>query len=250
MSPYKIAFCLIALWGNSVWAEPCDFDTIQKMGKYIGYQPDEAAITACKLMPNKPQYMLLAIAQFEPDPTADESSYVGDYDLDIIVMDTGSYKVIKRFIRKKAIPSDAVALTALTFDTAKYNLNNHQRAFGLRMKFSNNSRMNPYSHMLLNLYVETDTGLQQVLQGFEVESYYGEWDDNCVGEFYSSSSTLTIKKPEATGFSDILVKTQSGGSINRLIKDECTDQEKPKETQSSLLKYTGGSYKLVTEKLP
>lgn len=250
MSPTKIALCFTLLWANICWAEPCESDTLQKLGSHIGYQPAATTISDCKIMPNKPQYMLVAIAQLTPESIVDEGNYAGEYDLDMIVMDAASYKVIKRFSQAKAIPTDAIAFTGLTIDTAKYNLNNRQRAFGLRVNFRGSSRVNPYSQTLLNLYIEVDKGLQEVLHGFEVESYSGEWDGNCEGEFYFSTSTLAIKKTEATGFSDLLVKTQSGGSVNRLIKDECTDKEKVKETQHSLLRYTGGSYKLVTEKTP
>lgn len=244
----KIILCTSLFWANICCAEPCGPEIIQKLTKYTATQPADTEFSACKLMPNKPQYMLVALAQFRPDPTSSDPTYVGHYDINVMVVDTTYYKPVNKLTKAKVIPVDAVALTDLDIDTARYNLNNSQRAFGVRITLSGSSRVNPYSQTFLNLYIESGAALQEILSDFEVALSGGEWDGNCEGEFFSAASTLSIKKPEATGFSDILVKTEHIDTVNSLVQDECSYQDKAKEITRSQLKYAGGSYKLITEK--
>jgi len=53
-----------------------------------------------------------------------------------------------------AFYSDAIELTDFEIDTARYQLNNESRAFGVRSNFAHNPYSFSFSEQLINLYVQ------------------------------------------------------------------------------------------------
>ncbi|MBA6067467.1 hypothetical protein [Pseudomonas mosselii] len=172
----------------------------------------------------------------------------GDYGLDVLVADAASGKVIAHSYQEAAIVSDAVQFSGLMLDTARYQVAPGLRAFGVRIRHTGSSRVNPFGSETLSLFVNDGSQLRQNMEQLVVSKSNGEWDGVCAGEFDETKRTLAIGKPGKDGFSRLRVTEISTGSQS-VVKgnDDCEEIERSSTTKTFNLEYHGGRYGVPKE---
>lgn len=201
-------------------------------------------LAVCKVNPADASQVLAALPLMV---NVDEYGQ-GDYGLDVLVADATSGKVIAHSYQEAAIVSDAVQFSGLTLDTARYQVSPGLRAFGVRIRHTGSSRVNPFSSETLSLYVNDGSQLRQVMGDLVVSKGNGEWDGACAGEFGETKRTLAIGKPGKEGFSRLRVTEISTGSRS-VVKGEdgCEEIESSSTTKTFNLDYDGGRYGVPKE---
>lgn len=220
-----------------------DDETFQFGGSTISINHGETGIDAphmmtCRVWPANPQLTLVAVPLIK---SANEDGTVGD--LELLVIDTASSAVKHRLLLDNRMTDDAISISAVEFDTARYRLTQEQTAFGLRISTVGSSRPNPYDDVSLWLYVIDKGSLRPILDGMIVSKNTGEWDTNCAGEFQSMQSTLSIASTRTHGYADITVVETRSTKTNFVEKDNnCEDKTVTSKPQTLRLVYDGEQY--------
>ncbi|SCX13557.1 hypothetical protein DSM25558_1738 [Agrobacterium sp. DSM 25558] len=226
-----------------------DDETFQVGESTISINDREAGIDAphmmtCRVWPANPQLTLVAVPLIK---SANEDGTVGD--LELLVVDTGTSAVRKRLLLADRMTDDAIRISAVEFDTARYRLSREQTAFGLRISTNGSSRPNPYDEVSLWLYAIDKGSLHPLLDGMIVSKNTGEWDTNCAGEFQSSESTLSMSSNRTHGYADITVVETGSTKTNFVGKDNsCEDKTVTSKPQTLRLVYDGKEYRIPEDR--
>jgi len=198
----------------------------------------------CRVWPANPQLTLVAVPLIK---STNEDGTVGD--LELLVIDTASSAVKYRLLLTDRMNDDAISISAVEFDTARYRLTQDQTAFGLRISTSGSSRPNPYDGVGLWLYVIEKGSLRSVLDGLVVSQNGGEWDTDCAGEFQSSESTLSMSSNRTHGYADITVVETKSTKTSFVEKDNnCNDKTVTGKPQTLRLVYDGERYPIPEDR--
>lgn len=178
-------------------------------------------LSTCKVWPAMPDKTLVALLHGSED-----ESGTATYDLALLILNPQAQPLQHSYF-KQAFESDAIRLTALEFDTARYQLSKTHLAFGLRSSYQGSSRANPYSATHLSLYVEQPEGLKAVLSNFQTHLDSGEWDGQCAGSFDSLKRTLAITSRQNQGWFNIRVNSRHSSEHAVLTADNGCQSSKP-----------------------
>jgi hypothetical protein len=182
-----------------------------------------------------------------PRPSSDPG--VMQFDLDVLVVqqadngNTDRATVVSRLYEASAMREDAVRISEIKVDTARYTLAADARAFGLRIVRQGSSRVNPYSNETLTLYVPQGPKLARVLDALEMTLERGEWDANCAGNFETVRSSLSVARSTSHGWADLLLRRTRTETRSSSQGDECVTHERPAKFSSQTLRYDGTAYR-------
>lgn len=192
----------------------------------------------CKVWPERPE-MTLALVPL----MASDSDDGNQGDLDLLLLDSQSLRPLQRIRLHGYMNDDAVRITDLKFDTARYQLAPDKPAFGVRKTLEGSSRPNPFEEVDLSLYTVVDGGLRAVLDGLVVSSGSGEWDTECVGSFTTHDAVLAMRKSQTHGLADIGI-TGTDETYERRLDDhrECVDDSRVTTPLKALLRFDGSQY--------
>ncbi|MFK3647002.1 hypothetical protein ACI2IY_01015 [Lysobacter enzymogenes] len=193
---------------------------------------------ACKVWPASPDKTLLAVRLRHEAADGD----VDVADLEVLVGDSNRPRILQRYRENEALTSDAMRISSVTLDTARYRLNDSVTAFGVRVAYSGSSRVNPYASTVLNLYAADEGKLRPVLRKLEVALDRGEWDGSCAGEFETAKRTVAIDAKRDHGYAGLLVA--SAGQSSRAVADgkDCSEKTVAKNKSSVRLAFDGREY--------
>lgn len=195
--------------------------------------------SACKVWPWAPDKTIMVMMLSAPD--ADPNMPI--YDVDVLVTDTHSGKVIARNTHPQAIQDDAVQTRYVTIDTARYQLTPELRAFAIRFSHTGASRVNPFNTESLNMYVLKGKTLPLLVNHFTVGDNGGEWDGNCAGNFTDSKRTLSVLKTTSHGYADLRVQGKTTSSEAILDQSgNCISKEVEKKEADIILRFNGSVY--------
>lgn len=192
----------------------------------------------CKPWPANPALTLAAL----PLQATDGTDGTKVYDLDILVADSASGTVIAHLYWPAAIESDAIRLSSISFDTARYRLSPDNRAFGVRITHEGSSRVSPYELTSLSLFTVDGQTLRAVLDRLIIEQSVGEWDGRCAGEFDRTSRTIDMGPPGRDGFASLKISEKSTKTTDTLKNDECVSKDKAAGQSSIVIDYRNGRY--------
>jgi hypothetical protein len=198
----------------------------------------DASNAACKIWPANPALTLAVL----PLPHKDATDDGGIDDLEVLVADSASGAVIAHGFRPSAITYDAVRLSGISLDTARYQLTPNNRAFGVRISYSGSSRVDPFDATSLSLYVVDGQALRLVLDRLAAESSTGEWDGNCAGDFSKMTRTIDIGPRRREGYAALNIAEKSTKSVNTAVKDECGSKNQSSTQTKVTLEYQNGRY--------
>ncbi|MCU0093361.1 hypothetical protein N8H72_25545 [Pseudomonas koreensis] len=204
----------------------------------------EQDFSVCKEWPAYPGLNIGANAKFERSSVPGATDTSGTYDFNLAVLKSDQTKPVATYHQASAFFSGGVALRELSLDTARYKLTPEVRAFGVRVQFTNSSRLNPLEETHLSLYVREGEKLRPVLSQLVVYEYGGEWDGDCAGERYETTRTVEIAKTSSHGYADLIIKTKTTGTTNVVEGDTCEDKISVSSPELTTLSYDGKSYVL------
>lgn len=185
-----------------------------------------------------------------PLPRGAVSDAGTEFDLDVMVVqqadngNTDRARIASRVFEKRALVEDAVRISDILIDTARYTLAPDTRAFGLRVKHSGSSRANPYANEELRLYVPQGERLHKVLDGLETTRERGEWDTACAGKFEQVRTSVAVSRTSSNkGYADLLLsQTRIESHATPSVDGECVEREQPARFKTLTLQYDGTRY--------
>lgn len=193
----------------------------------------------CKVWPAWPDKTLLALKLQHESATGLD---VEPADLELLVADSTRAQILQRYREANALDSDAIRVSGLSLDTARYRLDERTTAFGLRVSYTGASRANPYSSTSLSLYVPDGASLRPVLSRLQVALDRGEWDTQCAGEFESVQRTVAIDAKRDHGYAGLLVASSASTNRNEESDGQCSNVESPARKSRERLHYDGREY--------
>ncbi|HEY3198551.1 MAG TPA: hypothetical protein VGJ57_11100 [Nitrospirales bacterium] len=215
----------------------------------LGYAEDQAHHAACKRMPSNRKKSIVALSFIRQDHAiqADEFNDSGEYDLDVLIIQSETGELLRHLHLDKVYASDAWRFSGIAIDTSRYNLAPRVRAFGVRATNASSSRASPGGETTLSLYVEEGKTIRQVLSGLVVGKTGGEWDTQCAGHFSQTDRTIKMGRPVNKGFADLIVTSTTINTENRMIEDECNEVSQKPITAQFTLRYDGKAYVIPPE---
>jgi hypothetical protein len=193
---------------------------------------------ACKVWPADPSLMLAVL----PMPQAGASDDEATYDVEVLLVDRRSGAIVAHSLQPSAITSDAIGLSSIEFDTARYQLTPQLRAFGVRVTYEGSSRVDPYEAQVLSLYVRDGGALRRVLADMVVSNSTGEWDGNCAGTFSSTTRTLAVGPADDSGFATLRIGEVSKETVARQTGHDCVSTDGVPKRSTTTLNYNGTAY--------
>ncbi|MBJ2174728.1 hypothetical protein JBL43_10805 [Aureibaculum sp. A20] len=198
-----------------------------------------------KVMPNDSTKTIVVIPKLETEYN-EQNDCCFELNSYILIVNSLSYQIENKYIesyKSNGWVSDAVVLVEISIDTAPYYLSNEKRAFGIRVKYNGNSRVNPYGYETITLFEPQDNSLRTLLKNYNVLEYSGQWDGNCIGEFSSKKKTIIITDNLTNSHLDILIKSKITNSIAFLNENNDCDEKETVTEKTETLTYENGSYK-------
>jgi hypothetical protein len=207
-------------------------------------RPITAADSACKVWPADTALTLAVLAFKQKSADQDEATY----DVDVLVANSDTGEVLAHLYRTAALSEDAITIESVGLDTARYQLAPDTRAFGVRVAHAGGSRADPFSDLVLDLYVVQGHTLKRVLGNLETHHENGEWDENCAGTFATIDRVISIDPTQVHGYASLRVSQKSVSSDAKMSGDKCVSRDMPPVRADFTLPYDGTQYK-VPEKL-
>jgi hypothetical protein len=192
----------------------------------------------CKAWPANPAHTLAVLPWPQQGASEDETTY----DLEILVADSATGKIIAHRYEPSAITSDAIRLDRIALDTAAWQLTPQQRAFGVSANYEGASRVAPFGATVLSLYVLEGTQLRRVLGDLTTQQNTGDWDGNCAGDFSATTRTLSIGPVGKKGYAALKIAEKIVETSNTPIEKECASKSTTGKRTSYTLDYDGASY--------
>lgn len=196
-------------------------------------------LVTCKKIPTNPNLSIFVI------PLITQQNEEGNsvFDLDIVVADTSTGTIVSNLFKENALVSDAMEITNITIDTAAYQLNENDRAFGVKINSYHRGGESVNSD-ILSLYTFNTQLLHPIIPTIEVESSISSQMTSCDADAHSIKRFISILPTKTDDFYDILVNEK--GTKNVQSKKSC--KETKKNTQYKL-KYSAkiGAYDVPKE---
>jgi hypothetical protein len=211
----------------------------------LGYPEDQPRRTACRLMPGDKSKSIVALSLIRKDPAAqvEDDNDMGDYDLDVLIVQSGDGKALSHLHLDNVYASDAWRFSGIGIDTARYNLAPGVRAFGVRATHEGSSRVFPAGETTLNLYIDKDKRIRQILSsGLVVSKSRGESDMQCSGNYSQTERTIKMGKSVSHGFADLIVTSTTVNTESTMIKGECSESSQKPKIEYFTLRYDGNTY--------
>ncbi|VVD64448.1 hypothetical protein [Pandoraea fibrosis] len=195
-------------------------------------------LASCKVWPANPAITLAALPLPQPGGTDDDKVY----DVDVLVTDSQTGKVVAHRFEPSALISDAVRLRSISLDTAPWRLTPQVLAFGVRADFEGSSRVNPFSQSSLSLYVIDGATLRKIVDKLATQAGGGEWDGNCAGRFSDTSRAVAVGPAGKDGFAKLVVSEKTVTTTNKPTRNDCASKESTLKRPSVTLEYDGTRY--------
>ena len=213
-----------------------------------GYKIDGARIqlseafnphaVVCRTWPAHPELTLMAVPLMQKEDAGDNEG-----DLELFVLDSSNATIRQRLRLPGRMSDDAVRISSIAFDTARYQVAPGQTAFGLRITKESSSRPNPFGETDLWLYTFNGNQLKPVLNGIVVDTNGGEWDTNCAGSFSQTKRTLAMASAAHNGYADITITEAKSSSTNVVDKaGECQSHDAKPQRTTYRLAHDGKQY--------
>ncbi|TWI49649.1 hypothetical protein IQ22_03972 [Pseudomonas duriflava] len=232
-----MAAALTLVLSPTAFAQDC---SVNEILEHV-YGPDHKAdleLSTCKVWPARPGITLVAAGL-----NRDGDYQVGSEDLELLLVDTATSRVIARRLEEDRLGYDAIQVGKLTFDTAPYKLQDNVLAFGLRIGRHNNSGGYPFSQTSLTLYIAGKSGPEPVLEDLLVESFSGETDAVCQGRYEESAATLALGSATSHGLHSLAV-TQRISTYHEVMgtSDTCMPEDEKTAQHRYTLTFDGTRY--------
>ena len=236
MKNMKILLLLITFSFPMISFADCEKWINHLLEKYHSSRESDKAV--CKIWPADESKTIVVL----PFPNDIKGTIY--YDVDVLLVDTQSGELIAHNWQQDAFVSDAIELNNFEIDTARYQLNNESRAFGVRANSANGSPYVPISQQVINLYVQQKEKLNRVVNKLVLKNFSGEWND-CDGEYNSRNAVLLLGKNTTNNYKDLIVSyNEQKEIIKKNSERECVKEITNSTKRKYTLHYNGVEYPL------
>jgi hypothetical protein len=139
----------------------CNASLIHTVAEASHINEPDSDLSACRRDPTSPDHRIVAMfVPVSPEAGHDDES---PYDLNLVIWNTKTARPVASYKKAKAIEVNAPIRGSASIDTARYNLADGVRAFGLRTNQYTSCGGCTYSETKLALYVRDGNTLRPVL---------------------------------------------------------------------------------------
>jgi hypothetical protein len=194
---------------------------------------------ACARMPGREglTVMLVPIRHEEADEWLD---MVGD--LEVLVFADGSGTPSHRLLEQRLTSEDAIAVSRIEIDPARYDLDGSTPVFGVRIERANRARYNPGSVSTLRLYRIEEGRLEAILIDLAVGSAISEFNNNCEGEELETRRDVLVSDPGPNSLADLVVVGRTVKTVSSGMGEACTQMTEDFGEERTVLVFDGRSY--------
>ncbi|WZB60907.1 hypothetical protein WJ970_24645 [Achromobacter xylosoxidans] len=151
-------------------------------------------------------------------------------------------------LRKRRLPGlmkdDAERLTGVVFDTARYDLSQDERAFGIRVTRSASSTGSMQGETSLRLFVMSEHELHVVLDGLLVSRLQGAWENECDSREEKRDVTLSVDEAKSAGYQNLVATDTRVSRVYAPQGAKCVDRVTDKTTARHTLAFDGKTYSI------
>ena len=164
----------------------------------------------------------------------------------ILITDTETGKIKYTYFESAKTnewDSSAVGLECIKIGTTAYAIAKRKNALGVRVYYRGSSGPNPFYYETISLFVVESNALKNVLKNYTIDSFSGEWDTHCAGEFTDHKKILSVSCNKTNGFFDLLIENTITERETFVTNDNDCDEKITINTEKRTLKYVNGNYK-------
>lgn len=174
-------------------------------------------------------------------PLAKGDENEASFDLYVVVYNLLQKKIAQFYKGVDEYSSDAIVLEKLSIDTAKFIVNEKERAFGLRAYFRNYSRVSAFAEETFSLFLPQETSLKKILNQYSLNTSHSESYDECEASLSENNTSMFMMDSKKTkGYFNIKNRITL---IRNTFSADCRDEKEEKSTKTVFLKYNGKEYK-------
>ncbi|MBR8657725.1 hypothetical protein KDH83_30890, partial [Achromobacter sp. Marseille-Q0513] len=139
---------------------------------------------------------------------------------------------------------DAVRLTGVVFDTARYDLAQDERAFGIRVTRSTSSTGSMQGETSLRLFVMSEHELHVVMDGLVVSRLRGAWENECDSREEKRDVTLSVDAAKSAGYRNLVATDTRVSRVYAPQGAKCVDRVTDTTTTRHTLAFDGKTYSI------
>ena len=206
-----------------------------------GNRHNPFAVT-CKAWPAKPELLLAAVPVMR-DLSGAKAADGHDGDLDVLVLERATLQPLRKRRLPGLMKDDAVRLTGVVFDTARYDLSQDERAFGIRVTRSASSTGSMQGETSLRLFVMSEHELHVVMDGLLVSRLQGAWENECDSR-EERDVTLSVDEAKSAGYQNLVATDTRVSRVYAPQGAKCVDRVTDKTTTRHTLAFDGKTYSI------
>ena len=177
-----------------------------------------------------------------PEITEKKEDYI-ILNSNIILVNNDSHEIIANYQGEADWFIDAIILDDITIQPDIYDLNNSKIAFGVQLHYYGSSGPNPYTGIELSLYELDNKKLNLILENYPINSFNGETDTNCNGDFKEHNKTIEVINKTKEKYPDL--KVIDTITYSKMSDENCETKIYKTSKEIHKLKYTDGKYKNI-----
>lgn len=228
----------------------CESSFINKVRYELGYLEElneNYNLVACKPLPNSPNQIIVAIARRQEGTEIDDSETMGDYNLDISLVNGKTGKTIIHKFIKQRFTWDGTRFGGIEIDTANYTVSSGLRAFGIRATYHTGGFT---SDQTLSLFAVNGKEINEVLSDAVMYIFFENKFSSCLNETRVSTRTVSVDTKKENGFYNLLVTevlVDSHEESDREKIGECVWKIDNNEIKNYTLHFNGKKYVVPNE---
>jgi hypothetical protein len=192
-------FLFIGLYAYSNFSiGACDASFVETVRHKLGYeakQSESSEFVACKQFSPSKGESIFAIAKRQEGTEIGDSDTMGDYNLEIALVDNRTTKILRRAFFKQRFLSDGYRFDGIEIDTANYAIAPNLRAIGIRANY--HLDMGFTWSQSLTLFAPSGTTYMEILSNADMAiSYDMKWP-SCTNKTREATRTVSISKKSA-----------------------------------------------------
>ncbi|MBI3729025.1 MAG: hypothetical protein HY254_11935 [Burkholderiales bacterium] len=243
---------LLMLFSNASFAA-CEEAFVDEVRRGLGYIEERHEISqfvVCKPMPDAPGISIVAIARLQKGSEVGNSDVMGEYNLDISLVNTSSGDTIAHQFYPRRFVWDGTRFGGIEIDTANYKITSSGRAFGIR---SSEGGTGFSYHQSLSLYILRGKSLLEILSNAPIIESFNKRFPQCMNETRTGTRTINMAKKKKNGHFDLLVSEELVDTRDERIKgatldeDDCQVKVIKREIKKYLLRFDGKRYVIPRE---
>lgn len=175
---------------------------------------------------------------FIPEISEKTENYMG-FKAHLLIVDNESGTIESSYSEDKWLYNDAIVFDKVKIRFNDIEIASNKNSIILEITQSNSSRIFPYSGKYISIFIRENESLKLLLKDYMVESFNGETNMGCEGEFIEHKRTIKSLFKENTNFFDLkVVDSITTTAVNK----DCNDESVVLDISKQLLNFKNGQY--------